>query len=275
MGWLKVWFIVIIVIKDLVIPLTYVKSFVMDLQREENNMEKKKRSNNKKVQIARRISQLVFVGLLVAGLYMNVRMVIMVLFPASLIFGNFFCGWVCPYGAIQEVLGDVGYKISKKKYKMPRRIQRYMKYLRYVLFVILIIGVLDTVLTPLNGYATFLGTVMEGASTVATTAAVGIMVFYLVLSLFFERAFCNYLCTEAAKYGIVSMVRVFSIKREESKCVNCKKCDIICPMNIEVSAHAHVRNGQCINCMKCIDACPVKGTLSYSKVKLPIGKKNS
>jgi NAD-dependent dihydropyrimidine dehydrogenase PreA subunit len=53
---------------------------------------------------------------------------------------------------------------------------------------------------------------------------------------------------------------------------NRKKSDKVCPMNIEVSMHEQVRNGQCINCMKCVQACPVNNTLSYSRVKLPIGK---
>ena len=106
----------------------------------------------------------------------------------------------------------------------------------------------------------------------ASALALGIMIFYLILSVFFERAFCNYLCTEAAKYGILSMLRIFSIKRDESSCINCKKCDQACPMNIQVSAHDHVRNGQCINCMKCIHVCPVPGTLRYAKVKSPLRK---
>jgi polyferredoxin len=232
-----------------------------------------KKSKNQKIQLTRRITQFVFLGLLIAGVYMDLRMVLMVLLPGSLLFGNFFCGWVCPYGTIQEVMGNIGMKIFKKRYKMPRNIQKYMQYLRYVLFVILIIGVLDFVLTPMNGYGTFMRLFSEDITTAASSVALGIMILYLLLSVFFERAFCNYLCTESPKYGVLSMTRIFSIKRNESTCVNCKKCDKACPMNIEVSAHDHVRNGQCINCLKCINACPIAGTLSYSKVKLPIGKK--
>jgi polyferredoxin len=211
-------------------------------------------------------------GLLIAGIYMNIRMVIMVLLPASLLFGNFFCGWACPYGTVQELMGIVGKKLFEKRYKMPRNIQKYMQYLRYVLFAILIVGVLDFILKPMNGYGTFMGLFSEEMMTALSAVSLGIMGFYLILSMFFERAFCNYLCTESAKYGILSMTRIFSIKRNESTCIGCKKCDKACPMNIQVSAHDHVRNGQCINCLECIDACPVKGTLSYGRVSLPFGK---
>lgn len=238
-------------------------------------MEKSnQKSKQSIIQIARRLTQLVFIVLLIVGMYMDLRMVLMILLPATLLFGNFFCGWVCPYGAVQELMGNIGKKIFKKQFKMPRKLQKYMQYTRYVLFAILMTGILDVILTPINGYGTFMGQFSEEMATVTSTFVLGIMIFYLVVSIFFERAFCNYLCTEAAKYGILSMTRIFSIKRNEDSCVNCKKCDKVCPMNIEVSKHDQVRNGQCINCMKCTNVCPVEGTLSYSRVKLklPIGK---
>ena len=242
------------------------------MMKNNNSVKDDKRKKDNILQLMRNMSQVLFLGLLVAGFYMNIRMVIMVFLPASLIFGNFFCGWACPYGALQELMGDIGKKIFKKRFKMPRSIQKYMQYSRYVLFVIMMLGIIDFIMTPLNGYGTFLGLFLDEVMTGLSGLALGIMVFYLLISLFFERAFCNYLCTESAKYGILSMTRIFSIKRNENSCINCKKCDKACPMNIEVSAHEHVRNGQCINCLKCIQVCPVEGTLGYGKVKFKIMK---
>lgn len=72
---------------------------------------------------------------------MKLRMVLVILLPVSLFMGNFFCGWICPYGAMQEFFGAIGNKIFKKKYKMPRNIQKYLQFSRYILLLFSIIGI--------------------------------------------------------------------------------------------------------------------------------------
>lgn len=94
----------------------------------------------------------------------------------------------------------------------------------------------------------------------------GIVIFYGILSFFVDRPFCNYLCTEGARYGILGKLRLFSIKRENSSCVNCQKCNKVCPMNIEVSKSEVVQDPQCISCLNCIESCPVKNTLKVGSV---------
>lgn len=87
---------------------------------------------------------------------------------------------------------------------------------------------------------------------------------FILLSLFFNRPYCRYFCSEGARYGLLSLARIFTIKRDEEKCINCGKCSRSCPTQIDVASKKHIRNFQCINCFKCIEACPVKGALKYS-----------
>jgi uncharacterized protein with FMN-binding domain/NAD-dependent dihydropyrimidine dehydrogenase PreA subunit len=80
--------------------------------------------------------------------------------------------------------------------------------------------------------------------------------------MFFERPFCNYLCIEGAKFGLLSSIRPFTIIRNKETCVGCNRCNGACPMNIDVSSYGQVRSLQCINCMECVAACPVKNTIT-------------
>jgi len=220
---------------------------------------------HKKLQTTRHIIQGVFFALLLAGLYMNLRMALIVFLPGALFFGNFFCGWICPFGALQEVCGMLGSKIVKKKFTMPWALQKYLRFVRYGIFILFVAGIASTILASINGYGTFFNTIAQGFILSSSTV---IMISLLVIALFFERPFCNYLCTEGVKYGILSFLRIFTIKRNPETCVHCKKCDNACPMHLVISDKTQIRNAQCINCFQCISACPVDTTLSYGFTKI-------
>lgn len=221
---------------------------------------------NKKIQIIRNVVQLIFLVLLLLGLYMKFKVVFIALLPISLLAGNFFCGWLCPYGAAQEFFGALGERIFKRKYKMPLGVQKYLQYSRYTLAILALTGLSTIFLGDANSYKVFM-TAGTDLSSIVASASMVLMITFLLISMLFERPFCNYLCIEASKYGIASLTRVFTIKRRENSCVNCKRCNEACPMNITISSVNYVRNAQCINCLKCITACPVKDTLSYGRVK--------
>jgi ferredoxin-type protein NapH len=101
------------------------------------------------------------------------------------------------------------------------------------------------VLIAQSPYASFMGIVDWNMSYITNTAWI-LLGILLGLSLFIDRPFCRYLCPEGARYGIISLARIFTITRDEEKCVSCKKCDKVCPSQIEVSQHPEVRNAQCV-----------------------------
>ena len=217
-----------------------------------------------KLQLTRLSSQIIFTILMIFGFYHNASLIFEILLFAGLLFGNFFCGWGCPFGTAQDIMGKIGSLFIKKKLKTPRWLQRYLLFTRYIVFALIIIRIAPLFLYDLNGYTNYLFIVqdiMEDSVQYALGSV--IMVSYLVIALIFDRPFCNYLCTEGAKYGLFSLTRLFSIKRTDSACIDCKLCDRACPMNINISNHNHVRNPQCINCLKCVTACPKNGALGY------------
>ena len=73
-----------------------------------------------------------------------------------------------------------------------------------------------------------------------------------------NRAFCKYICPVAVFLKPASYFSRLRIKNDKTKCVNCKKCEKVCPMNVEMTNNSLKRiNGtECILCMKCIDECP-------------------
>lgn len=237
-------------------------------QSNQNNEWRKKRQTMQWLRLA---VQLSIMFLLIGGLYSVVRPAFIVLLPLAFLAGNFFCGWFCPFGTMQELLGKVGSLIIKKKFKMPLSLQRYLQYSRYVLAIIVLSHIAQQVVdfSAINAYKTF----MRAATGVfAQTAAMTIMSSFLVAALFFDRPFCNYCCTEGVRYGVLSLGRIVTIKRNDDACIGCKRCDRACPMNIPVSANKQVRHAQCINCFQCVAACPMAEALQYGKIDVKCGQ---
>ena len=235
------------------------------MQQSSNKNNNEQRRNMKKLQWLRMSVQLIFLVILIGGLYKFVKPAFVVILPLAFLAGNFFCGWLCPFGTAQEIFGKLGSFFIKKKFKVSPSLQRYLQFSRYILAAIVFAHIVDSLvdLSSINAYKTFMRA-MSG--NLAQTAATFIMGTFLVVALFFERPFCNYFCPEGIKFGLASLTRFFSIKRNSDTCIHCKCCNKACPMNIEVSKGNHVRNAQCINCFKCIAACPKQDTLTYGRV---------
>ncbi|MDC7220592.1 MAG: 4Fe-4S binding protein [Spirochaetales bacterium] len=212
--------------------------------------------------IVRALTPIAYAVLLVKG-YMSKNLAYMIiLLSATLLGGAWFCGWLCPFGFAQEWLGKLGRLLRLPRLRLPAKVAKWVNLLRYILFGLSFLG-LALVLLIQSPFASFMGIVDQNMSYISKTAWI-LLGTFLGLSLFIDRPFCRYFCPEGARYGVFSLARLFTITRDEEKCVSCKKCDIKCPSQIEISTRPAVRNAQCINCMECIAACPVKGTLKFS-----------
>ncbi len=190
----------------------------------------------------------------------------LVLLAITLLGGAFYCGWLCPFGLVQDLASGVGRGLGIRKRKVTPALHNTLIYGRYILAVAAALWTADIVFSILavEPYGTMPGIL---AGNIPSTVALAVLAFFTIVSVFNDRAFCRYLCPEGAKFGAISLARVVTVRRNLHTCVACGKCDRACPMQINVSKIENLRSPQCINCMECVAACPVKGALSYGVVK--------
>jgi len=215
----------------------------------------------KKQQI-RTMVQALCLLLTVIGFFVNFAWTMGIIMLAILIGGTFYCGWICPFGTLQEFSSKVARLLKIKQRKMPKAFHRIFKYTRYIVFAVVGLSTLPIILDIMTyePRSTFLSLL---TGNLPGLLAFGVVVVFTLLSMVYERFYCNYLCYEGAKYGLIGLFRPVTIHRNAESCINCGKCDRTCSMNIEVSQFEVLRSPNCINCFKCLDACPVDNTLTY------------
>lgn len=186
----------------------------------------------------------------------------------SIMFGRMICGWLCPFGLIQELF----YKIKTPKLKKSpvTRIFSYLKYVILVFFALIIpimFAIRDLPLPAFCKYICPAGTIEGGLTLLANkvnsnyfsmlgplfTWKFLLMVSIMVGCIFIFRLFCRFICPLGALYGLFNNISFFGIKLEKSKCVDCGKCFAKCKVDIK-----HVGDQECISCGECVDVCPTK-----------------
>ena len=183
--------------------------------------------------------------------------------------GRFVCGWLCPFGLIQDLL----YKIPfpKKLKKLPGdKILKYLKYFILLGFVIILpLTVLDIVGQGSPWFCKYIcpsGTLFAGIPLIAANpplqAVLGwlftwkfvILAVLTVMSIMVFRPFCKYLCPLGAIYGLFNPIALYRFKIDKQKCTNCGACRKACPMDITVQKTPN--SPECIRCGRCKSACP-------------------
>ncbi|MGB4658492.1 MAG: 4Fe-4S binding protein, partial [Mobilitalea sp.] len=169
--------------------------------------------------------------------------------------------------ALQELFGRIGSKIFKNRLIMPVYIDKPLRYLKYLILLLTVVmawyyGALwMSPYDPYSAYAhlsSFTDTITEDPLTIIGFVLLAITV---VGSFIYDRFFCKYLCPVGAFYGIIGKLSPTKIERNADLCINCKKCNKACPVNIDVENAEKITSAECINCNECVLACPKKGAL--------------
>ena len=185
------------------------------------------------------------------------------------VLGRFVCGWLCPFGLVQDLL----YKIPfvKKLRRLPG--DRWLKYLKYFILVgfviVLPLTVLDIVGQGEPWFCKYIcpsGTLFAGIPLVASNSMLqsavgwlfawkaGILAVLVLLSILVYRPFCRYLCPLGAVYGLFNPIAFYRYEIDAGLCTKCGKCQRACKLDIPV--YKTPNSPECIRCGDCRRACP-------------------
>ncbi len=210
----------------------------------------------------------------------------------TIIFGRFFCGWVCPFGAIHQFVSHIAHnrKPAAKQIKLNDYSKgQNTKYYILILFLtmaaipmagaslqtglldpiplvtrsfnLLLIPVIDR---PFN-FSSLMDRFYDGAWFVLLVFALLVM-----MNLYKPRFFCRYICPLGALFAILGRFSIWRIgKNNQQKCTNCKLCDKNCQGGCEPADK--IKISECLLCFNCRDNCK-DGLISYQTTASKAGE---
>ncbi|WP_296754041.1 4Fe-4S binding protein [Thiobacillus sp.] len=164
-----------------------------------------------------------------------------------------FCGWMCPYGSLAEMVYHVAGKLGLKRYQrhlLPQNWHDRLKWIKYGVFAILL---------AVSFYSIGLAEKLAEIEPFKTTFLVGVwnrswpfVTFWtalIVASAFFERPFCKYLCPLGAALAVPSTFRWWGLKRKQ-ECGPCKACQVGCGSQA-IDDSGRIDQRECLLCLDC------------------------
>lgn len=172
---------------------------------------------------------------------------------AALIFWGrgVFCGWLCPFGALQELLAAIAQKLKVPQIRLPWGLHERLWPIKYIIFLLLLGASLHSV-----AMAEQLAEVEPFKTAIILKFArewpfVLFAVLLLAAGLFVERFYCRYLCPLGAALAIPGRLRTFEWLKRWRECGNpCHRCAHECPVQ-SIHPEGNINPNECIYCMHC------------------------
>lgn len=162
-----------------------------------------------------------------------------------------FCGWLCPFGALQELLSNVAKKLKVPQVKLPWGLHERLWPVKYVIFL----GLFGMSFYSMSN-AEMLAEVEPFKTAIILKFVrqwpfVLFAVSLLVAGLFIERFYCRYLCPLGAALAIPGRIRMFEWLKRWPECgTPCQRCAKECPVQ-SIHPEGQINVNECIYCMHC------------------------
>lgn len=162
-----------------------------------------------------------------------------------------FCGWLCPFGALQELANRAARRLHIPQLRVPFGLHERLWPIKYVIFLVLF------ALSLASMTDAFVAAEVEPFKTaismhfVREWPFVVYAVALVVASLFINRFFCRYLCPLGAALAIPARLRMFDWLKRHPQCGReCQICFHACPVQA-IHPEGNINPNECIHCLKC------------------------
>lgn len=193
----------------------------------------------------------------------------------TIILGRFFCGWLCPFGAIHQFVGYLANRKKTTARKISLNKYRKAQSIKYFILIVLLFmaafpsiaatlqtGLLDPIplvsrsfnllLIPIFdrsvNFVSVSGRFYEGAWLI-----MAVFLSAVLLNLVIRRFYCRFVCPLGALFGVISRFAVWRIGRKKGDCTDCKLCEKSCEGGCE--PRGKIRISECVLCFNCLDDC--------------------
>jgi NosR/NirI family transcriptional regulator, nitrous oxide reductase regulator len=162
-----------------------------------------------------------------------------------------FCGWLCPFGALQELTNTLARRLRVPQLTIPIALHSRLVVAKYVLFVALVcvsffswdLAMAGTEIEPFK--AAIILRFMTQWPMVAYALAL------VAASLFVERFYCRFACPLGGGLAILGKVRIFNSLKRHAECGSrCHVCEAVCPVGA-IKRNGQINMNECFFCLDC------------------------
>ncbi|WP_461536508.1 transcriptional regulator NosR [Spongorhabdus nitratireducens] len=162
-----------------------------------------------------------------------------------------FCGWLCPFGALQELINELARKFKVKQYELPWAVHERLWAIKYIILLVLFAISLESLATAeryaeIEPFKTAITLKFQREWGFAFYAG-----FLLFISIFTRKAYCRYICPLGAALAVPARMRLFDWLKRRPECGKpCRVCANECEIQA-IAPDGEINPNECHHCLDC------------------------
>ncbi len=193
----------------------------------------------------------------------------------TIIFGRFFCSWLCPFGSIHHFFGYLGKR--NKKTAEAIRLNKYRKAqsIKYFILIVFLImaafpslaatlqtGLLDPIPLVTRSFNIMLLPIIDRLFHITASAPrfyegawliLGVFITAVLLNFAIPRFYCRFICPLGAFFGLIDRFAIWRIGKKKAECIDCSLCEVNCEGGCQPTGDFRI--SECVLCFNCLNDC--------------------